>query len=141
MRVKFPKLTQNVDHFPNPMGPGPCTKKDSDSPVFPKLTQNIDKFPNPMGPGPCTKKYSDSPVFLFVKKSFDKALDLHGAEGEETLGHLFLRALRHAETFRQQRSGTLGERHPGGGNHAALPAGVAEFPVQVRESGSLFFYL
>ena len=32
IQVKFPKLTKIVDNFPNLMGPGPCTKKDSDSP-------------------------------------------------------------------------------------------------------------
>ena len=31
MRVKFPQIDPNVDNFPNPMGPGPCTKKESDS--------------------------------------------------------------------------------------------------------------
>ena len=34
LRVKFPKLTQNVYNFPNPMGPRSCTKKDSDSPEY-----------------------------------------------------------------------------------------------------------
>ena len=29
---KISQIDPNVDNFPNPMGPGPCTKKDSDSP-------------------------------------------------------------------------------------------------------------
>ena len=33
IQVKFPKLTKNVDDFPNLMRPRPCTRKDSDSPV------------------------------------------------------------------------------------------------------------
>ena len=32
IQVKFPKLTQNVNNFPNLMGSRPCTKKDSNSP-------------------------------------------------------------------------------------------------------------
>ena len=34
IQVKLPKLTKNVDNFLNPMGPRPCTKKDSNSPEY-----------------------------------------------------------------------------------------------------------
>ena len=44
LRVKFPKLTYNVDNFPNPMGPRPCTKKDSDSPGSANLTEESVDF-------------------------------------------------------------------------------------------------
>lgn len=46
---------------------------------------------------------------FILKRCSNQALDLQGAEGEETLGHLLIGEVRHDEAIRQQWTGALGE--------------------------------
>lgn len=48
-------------------------------------------------------------ISLFLKRCPNQAVDLHGAEGEETLGHILIGEVRHDEAICQQRTGALGE--------------------------------
>lgn len=48
-------------------------------------------------------------ILFFLKRCPNQAVDLHGAEGEETLGHILVGEVRHDEAIYQQRTGALGE--------------------------------